>query len=144
MTGSCRQFVSVLVAALAVVALATVAVALDSPAVTVSIGAGDIAIYPNAVPHFAAMNVVIADPAGRVVVSTQSLGEAVSWVAGSGAPDGQYRYEAVVYTNDPTAVAQTDREQNNPPGLKTHRAAGMFMVSGGQIVPPGARGDKRP
>ena len=135
MRTSGRRFVRALVGGVALVFLgATAGVALESHAVRVSVGSGDVTIQPNPVPHFAAMNVQIVDPAGQFVVSTQSLGEAVTWVPSPGAPDGEYRYEAVVVTVDPHAP--DNGNPNNPAGVAAHRSAGSFVVSGGQIVPP--------
>jgi hypothetical protein len=127
------------VAALLTLLAVPAAIARDAGAVVVEVGAGGLVLRPAPVAHFERMTVRVAGPGG-LVLDAASAGEPVAWAPGPDAPDGHYRYEAVVVTRDP-ALAHAGQDENDPGGVAGWRTTGSFRVSGGVIqpVPPPRR-----
>ena len=83
------------------------------------------------VSNFIAMTVRVQNPIGTLVVNTRSDGKPVLW-APVGAADGEYRYEVVVLSYDPTVSRKPDEQE----GEKVEYVRGTFTVQQGQIVAP--------
>ena len=110
--------------------------AADEPAAKVALTVSAIHVLVGTVNNFTAMQVRIQAPNGDLVVNTRSTGEAVSWAPSATSEDGYYRYEAEVFSQDPTAVRTPGAKEEETTGVTRQQVSGPFVVKEGLIVVP--------